>query len=82
MTRRPGEQEFRPEYRYGLGCLIAGAAGIGALGLVVAVALLVELPAWVEGVIAFGVPVGTLLLAWLVVAALSGPKRRGPRRRY
>ena len=57
------------------GGLIALIAVVGIGGLVLYLALYLELPTWVQVVIGIGLPVGGSALAWLVATAL----RRGRR---
>jgi threonine/homoserine/homoserine lactone efflux protein len=76
----------RPEVRWGVGCLVAGAALVGVVILVLLVAIALSPPTWVQVVLGVLLAAGGAALAWLVASALRSGRddadafrRRSPR---
>lgn len=63
-----------PEARWGVGCLVAGAAMTGLSILLMYVAFTLDLPIWAQILLGIGLTVGGGLLSWLIVTALGGSR--------
>ena len=63
-----------PEARWGVGCLIAGAAMTGLSILLMYVAFTLDLPIWAQILLGIGLTLGGGLLSWLIVTALGGSR--------
>ena len=68
--------EIRPELRWGVGCLVAAAAMVGAVILLMYVAFTFELPVWAQMLLGVGLTLGGALLAWLVFSALTQSRHK------
>jgi len=80
MPRGPStDPMMRPEFRWGLGCLVAAAALIGLLVLLFVVAYLLQPPTWVQIILGLALVGGVVLLGWLVATALEQRDHPGPR---
>lgn len=77
----PSEPDMRAGLQWGLGCLVGGAALIGAVILVLLVAILVQPPAWLQIVLGVALVGGSVCLAWLFTSALRRSEEQAPARR-
>ncbi len=77
------KENMSPEVRWGVGCLVAAAAVVGAVILTFLVALALTPPEWVQVLLGVGLALGGALLAWLVAASLGRARQddleKGPR---
>ncbi len=72
-----------PELRYGLGCLVSGAALVGVIVLILVLFFVLSPPGWVQDVVGVLLAIGGAGFAWLVARSLGGAQtpRPGPGRR-
>lgn len=68
--------EISPELKWGVGCLVAAAAMVGAVILLMYVAFTFDLPVWAQMLLGVGLTLGGALLAWLVVSALTQSRQK------
>ena len=69
-----GRDQMSAEARWGVGCLVAGAAMTGLVILLMYVAFTLDLPIWAQILLGVGLTLGGGLLSWLIVTALGGSK--------
>ncbi len=63
-----------------MGCAVAGLALLGTVILVLSLALVLELPDWANILLAVGLALGGVTLAWLIASGLSQNRKPvGPR---
>lgn len=70
------KDQMRSELRWGVGCLVAAAAMVGAVILLMYLAFTFDLPVWAQMLLGVGLTLGGALLAWLVVSALSQSRQK------
>ena len=74
---RSDRDQLSPEARWGVGCLVAGAAMTGLSILLMYVAFTLDLPIWAQILLGIGLTLGGGLLSWLIVTALGGSRSGG-----
>ena len=74
---RSDRDRLSPEARWGVGCLVAGAAMTGLSILLMYVAFTLDLPIWAQILLGIGLTFGGGLLTWLIVTALGGTRPSG-----
>ena len=62
--------------RWGFAALIAFAALIGTFALAAMLVINFDLPGWLQWVLGIGLPVGAVVLAWLIASALTSASRK------
>ena len=83
MKSPDNRPEMSPEAaaRWGLGCLLAGAAILGALVFITLISIFLQPPVWLQIVLGTVIAIGAALFAWLVASALGrGGAARAPDR--
>jgi threonine/homoserine/homoserine lactone efflux protein len=79
--RPPLEPDIQTGIQWGVGCLVGGAALIGALILVLLVSIAAQPPAWLQIVLGLALVGGAVCLSWLFVSALRRSQQAAlPRR--
>jgi threonine/homoserine/homoserine lactone efflux protein len=68
--KAPVEPDIQTGIQWGVGCLVGGAALVGALILVLLVSIAVQPPAWLQIVLGVSLVGGAICLAWLFTSAL------------
>ena len=68
------KDQMSPQARWGVGCLVAGAAMTGLSILLMYVAFTLDLPIWAQIMLGVGLTLGGGLLSWLIVTALGGSR--------
>jgi Flp pilus assembly protein TadB len=78
-TDAPTQPDIQAGLQWGIGCLVGGAALVGALILVLLVSIAVQPPAWVQIVLGVALVGGAISLSWLFTSALRRSQQASSR---
>ena len=78
MSKSEGGRPLSAEVRWGVGCLLGGAALTGGIILVMLAAYALQPPTWLQIVMGGALAIGGALFAGLIASALGQSKDKNP----